>query len=828
MSEDNSKYIYEIFKIVVSPNFFEVAARETRIESSETTISDGTYILELKKGENRNDEIVRCIANWMQAKEGDRKCPGTEIKDSLGLEEKDFENKVYLNLFYHLAEESRVSEDGIFKLKNKADDEVIDNPSARFAFSQAFFHKDGGKKSQRSSYWLGDEEKTEVYCHLDTDNSPFRFIVKTEDLDYAHLKTPKHFNIREAQEDMFYVARQENKELASYIKEGCNVLVKGPMKVGKTRLVFEELRKLEDYYAFSLYQSAFQKSDKLFFPPNFNQENKKIIWFIDDIHYFSSANDRLWEIYEDLVSIFENVIVIATLRATEDIESRLIKDMEPLNVSIWDDNERDELADHYDYPKSRFAGTPFSLQKDIKGMKELYNSKQINLDCRYVFRYLKLLYLFLQFIERDLLKEVYEFLREKSKGTDDFEESLSALESVGFIDRKDGLVLSWEPYLENIVINEDYDFDQIVSDIVALTLLFSEFREVQLLVKLGNYFSRSKFFRYAILCYRLVIKIVESEKDIKFLGDLYNDLGLNWAYLAKLNSDSVKYEEAIESYKKSVEIYPNYATSHLNWGSALFGLAMLDGDPGKLEEAIEKYKRAIDIYPKDAEAYFNWGNALVELAKLDGDSRKCEEAIEKYKEAIESDPKDAETHYRWGIALFSLAKFKEASVKFEEVLRLKPEHTEAYYNLGTALEKLPNYRNNAEKIFKLYTKSFLLCILRREWEIANQIAVSRILNKFKKTGKVPLYDIVFIFNTGLTSILNPEEELSDEIIILKEIKRDAEESGEDFISSHFIIIDAILENKKPDIEVDFNNDDLELNAAIALSNEIVSKSSPST
>jgi len=52
-------------------------------------------------------------------------------------------------------------------------------------------------------------------------------------------------------------------------------------------------------------------------------------------------------------------------------------------------------------------------------------------------------------------------------------------------------------------------------------------------------------------------------------------------------------------------------------------------------------------------------------------------------------------------------------------------------------------------------------------------------------------------------------------------------NGDDSALLFSIVIDAIIKNKKPEIEISSINDDLALNAAIVLANEIVSKSPPS-
>jgi tetratricopeptide (TPR) repeat protein len=65
----------------------------------------------------------------------------------------------------------------------------------------------------------------------------------------------------------------------------------------------------------------------------------------------------------------------------------------------------------------------------------------------------------------------------------------------------------------------------------------------------------------------------------------------------------------------------------------IYNLALALYQQGKLEEAIQNYKKAIEINPKYDRAYYNLALALYQQGKL-------EEAIQNYKKAIEINPKN--------------------------------------------------------------------------------------------------------------------------------------------------------------------------------------------
>ena len=92
-----------------------------------------------------------------------------------------------------------------------------------------------------------------------------------------------------------------------------------------------------------------------------------------------------------------------------------------------------------------------------------------------------------------------------------------------------------------------------------------------------------------------------------------------------------KYNGAIKTYDKAIEIDPRLEVAWNNKGQALRAI-------GKYDEAIKAFDKAIEINPQDADAWHNKGNALLSL-------RKYEEAIKAFDKAIEINPQDAKAWY---------------------------------------------------------------------------------------------------------------------------------------------------------------------------------------
>ena len=135
-----------------------------------------------------------------------------------------------------------------------------------------------------------------------------------------------------------------------------------------------------------------------------------------------------------------------------------------------------------------------------------------------------------------------------------------------------------------------------------------------------------------------------------------------------------RYRKAIELFQKAAEIDPGSAKAYSNWGVALNKL-------GRYEEAIEKFKKAVEINPKYNGVYLNWGWALENLGRK-------EEGIEIYQRAVEINPKDDEAYSNWGVALGGLGRYEEAIEKFKKVVEINPKYTYAYDKWGYALDFL--------------------------------------------------------------------------------------------------------------------------------------------
>jgi tetratricopeptide (TPR) repeat protein len=141
--------------------------------------------------------------------------------------------------------------------------------------------------------------------------------------------------------------------------------------------------------------------------------------------------------------------------------------------------------------------------------------------------------------------------------------------------------------------------------------------------------------------------------------------------------DLGRYEEAIASFDKAIEVKPDFHEAWYNRGVALRNLE-------RDEEAIASYDKAIEFKPDSHEAWNNRGAAL-------GYLERYEEAIASFDKAIEFKPDSHEAWSNRGNALTNLERYEEAIASCDKAIEFKPDYHQAWYNRGVALGNLERY-----------------------------------------------------------------------------------------------------------------------------------------
>lgn len=193
----------------------------------------------------------------------------------------------------------------------------------------------------------------------------------------------------------------------------------------------------------------------------------------------------------------------------------------------------------------------------------------------------------------------------------------------------------------------------------------------------------------------------------------YNNLG-NYYLLEN------KYDQAIESYTKALNLKPNFEYAHFNLASVYrrmgaFNKALEHYDKtvqlfaqgrslnpssrpgilpeahnsmgyiytsmGRFDQAYAQLNLAVGLRPDYAEAYNNLGNAYLKQSRL-------KEAVDAFGKALTLKPNNAQYHNNIGAAYANMNDMNRAVYHFRKALEIKPDYNNAKRNLAMAIDYL--------------------------------------------------------------------------------------------------------------------------------------------
>jgi tetratricopeptide (TPR) repeat protein len=209
--------------------------------------------------------------------------------------------------------------------------------------------------------------------------------------------------------------------------------------------------------------------------------------------------------------------------------------------------------------------------------------------------------------------------------------------------------------------------------------------------KLGNDYYRQDKYNNAIEAYR---KAIELNPDY---AEAYYNLGIVYGKQGD-------YVEAIKKFGKAIELKPGYAEAYDKLSIAYNYQGIVCSKRDEYVNAIEAYKEAIKLKPDYAEACDNLGIAYNNLGIIYYDQGEYAKAIEEFEKAKELKPKEAAVYYNLGNAYAKLDEYANAIEKYEKAIELNPDYAEAYNNRGNSYNHLGEY----DKAIKSYNEAIKL------------------------------------------------------------------------------------------------------------------------
>jgi len=134
-----------------------------------------------------------------------------------------------------------------------------------------------------------------------------------------------------------------------------------------------------------------------------------------------------------------------------------------------------------------------------------------------------------------------------------------------------------------------------------------------------------------------------------------------------------RFAEAVQAWKKAVELNPEDARAHNNLGAAL-------AETGKPDDALAEYRRSLELNDQSSQAHNNLGSVLAQQGKL-------EEALAQFARAVELNPDNGRAHCNLGSALSEKGRTAEGLDHLRKGVEIEPKFADGQNNLGAALAR---------------------------------------------------------------------------------------------------------------------------------------------
>jgi tetratricopeptide (TPR) repeat protein len=162
-------------------------------------------------------------------------------------------------------------------------------------------------------------------------------------------------------------------------------------------------------------------------------------------------------------------------------------------------------------------------------------------------------------------------------------------------------------------------------------------------------------------------------------------------------------EAALKQFDESLRINPTFAPAYYGRGQVLYRA-------GRNDEAIENFRKAVELAPGYYEAQYRLAMALekkaaefqkkFETSKDPADAAEFQRlylaAINALRAAVAANSEYFDAHEELALRLFDLKQYDEAIWNLREALRIRPDSAEAWTNLGNAYYQTRHFTEAAD------------------------------------------------------------------------------------------------------------------------------------
>ncbi len=222
--------------------------------------------------------------------------------------------------------------------------------------------------------------------------------------------------------------------------------------------------------------------------------------------------------------------------------------------------------------------------------------------------------------------------------------------------------------------------------------------------KLGGSDSANVVFEQAISSFK---KSIQCQPDS---SDSYKNLA--FAYLNMGRND-----EAIEPFQKVKDLTKSEA-SYVQLGDIYIQKGFKEKESGKKDASLISFDNAIKVLKEGKEKYPSSGDILLLLSNAYIASDQLDVAKDAFKEGVAKDPENKFYRYNYGSLLLNANEFAEAEVQLKKALEIDPDYENAVYNLAvnyvkwgaTIREKEEANAKSPDDVSDAYKEKFKLAL----------------------------------------------------------------------------------------------------------------------
>jgi superkiller protein 3 len=222
--------------------------------------------------------------------------------------------------------------------------------------------------------------------------------------------------------------------------------------------------------------------------------------------------------------------------------------------------------------------------------------------------------------------------------------------------------------------------------------------QVRKLRRLGHVYRSKGMYPEAIEGYRKALELKPGDASLHYgLGLVYSRLGkpqeakrefARSATVDPMYGDPLRYDADYffnkELYEEALPLYEEILKKNPTYLKGLFGAGLCSSRGGKLEKAAEYYRRCIGLRPDFSLPHFSLGVVYSEMGKW-------KEAEEEYKRALELNPHDGKAYENLGGLYGMRGEVNKAIGAFERAVETNPCFKRAHNNLGGLYMRVGRY-----------------------------------------------------------------------------------------------------------------------------------------